>query len=208
MSRLAGILRNPIVWFAVVGIAAITAFQLVCRRTPAPPPVLLTLPQFSLVDARGDTFDNASLRGKTWVVNFFFTSCPSICPDLMRKMGKLQAWYEEREVAGIALLSISVDPERDTPERLREYAVSMGADPSRWTLVTGDLEAVRALVVGGFKTALDPGNDDTGMFDITHSGKFVLVDGDGGIRGYYASDDLGLDEIFFRSIHVRDAGER
>jgi len=208
MSGRGGFFRSPIVWFTIVGIAAITAYQLVCRRTPSPPPVLLTLPAFSLVDQDGEPFDNASLGGKTWVVNFFFTSCPSICPDLMRKMGKLQSWYDEQAVEGGSLLSISVDPERDTPERLREYAASLGVDPARWTLVTGDPDEVRRLVVGGFKTALDPSSVDDGMIDITHSGKFVLVDGDGGIRGYYDSDDLGLDEIFFRSIHVRDARVR
>jgi cytochrome oxidase Cu insertion factor (SCO1/SenC/PrrC family) len=100
-------------------------------------------------------------------------------------------------------VSITVDPEYDTPEILGEYAKTLGVDPERWTLLTGDPEAVRRLVVDGFKTPLvAPPPGGPGPIDIAHTGKLVLVDGSGRIRGYYGTDELGLDEVFNRAQHV------
>lgn len=179
------------------------------RHEPAPPPVVGRLPPFELTDEKGRVFGNAQLAGRVHVVNFIFTRCASICPLLTHSMGQLQRRYDEQNIDGIRLLSITVDPEYDTPERLAAYGKQHGADPERWSFVTGDPQAVTSLVVDGFKAARgQPEENEAGLFDIAHGGKFVIVDGNGGIRGYYDTDEMGLDEIFHRSRHVLKQQDR
>ena len=187
----------------MIGIVTLTAIRPLLRHVPEPPPVLAQLPAFSLVGMDGQPFGSAELRGQVYIANFFFTSCRSICPAIMQGVGRLQAGLTERNIRGIRLVSISVDPEHDTPEILSAYAKGTGVDPERWTLLTGDSEEVRRLVVDGFKTPLvtpPPGGPEP--IDIAHSGQLVLVDGKGRVRGYYASDEMGLDEVFNRAQHV------
>lgn len=196
--------RNPFVWAFLIGIVTLTLLRPVLRRIPDPPPVLGQLPEFSLVDASGAPYGSRELRGQVYVVSFFFTTCRSICPAIMSGMAKLRDGLDQRGIRGIRLVSISVDPEHDTPEVLRRYAQEFHADPSRWTLLTGDPAEVRALVVDGFKTPMDPAFAPAGSepMDIAHTGKLVLVDGGGRVRGYYGTDDMGLDEVFNRAQHV------
>ncbi len=197
------VLRSPYVWGFVIGIVTLTLIRPLLRHIPEPPPVLSELPEFSLVGVDGKPFGSAELRGQVYVVNFFFTSCRSICPAIMKGMARLQDGFAARNIAGIRLVSISVDPERDTPEVLGAYGKELGVDPLRWTLLTGDPETVRRLVVDGFKTPLAaPAPEAPGPIDIAHTGKLVLVDGLGRIRGYYDSNELGLDEVYNRAQHV------
>ncbi len=197
------VLRSPYLWGFVIGIVTLTLIRPLLRHIPEPPPVLSELPEFSLVGVDGKPFGSAELRGQVYVVNFFFTSCRSICPAIMKGMARLQDGFAARNIAGIRLVSISVDPERDTPEVLGAYGKELGVDPLRWTLLTGDPETVRRLVVDGFKTPLAaPAPEAPGPIDIAHTGKLVLVDGLGRIRGYYDSNELGLDEVYNRAQHV------
>ena len=197
------VLRSPYAWGFVIGIVTLTLIRPLLRHIPEPPPVLSELPEFSLVGVDGKPFGSAELRGQVYVVNFFFTSCRSICPAIMKGMARLQDGFAARNIAGIRLVSISVDPERDTPEDLGAYGKELGVDPLRWTLLTGDPETVRRLVVDGFKTPLAaPAPEAPGPIDIAHTGKLVLVDGLGRIRGFYDSNELGLDEVYNRAQHV------
>ena len=200
-ERRAPLWQNPFVWAFVVGCVMVTLIRPFLRFEPKPPPVLSELPTFSLVDSSGAPFGSAELRGQVWIASFFFTRCPSVCPVLMSRMAALQNRFKDEHVADIRLVSITVDPVRDTPEVLRAAAPKYGVDPARWTLLTGPLERVRDLCVSGFKV---PGLDGTGMLDgdIPHTTKVVLVDPSGRIRGYYDTDDQGLDEVFFRAQHV------
>ena len=198
-----GVLRNPYVWGFVIGIATLTLIRPLLRHIPEPPPVLSQLPAFSLVGMDGKPYGSAELRGQVYVANFFFTSCRSICPAIMQGMARLQAGFAERGIRGIRLVSISVDPEHDRPEVLSMYAKGMGVDPERWTLLTGDAERVRSLVVDGFKTPMvsaPAGGPEP--IDIAHTGKLVLVDGLGRIRGYYDTNEMALDEVYNRAQHV------
>jgi protein SCO1/2 len=197
--------RNPYVWGFLIGIVTLTAIRPLLRHVPDPPPVLGHVPEFSLVDQDGKPFGSAQLSGQVYIASFFFTSCRSICPAIMHGMGRLQKGFEEREIQGIRLVSITVDPEHDTPEALRKYGTDLGVRPSRWTLLTGDPESIRRVVVDGFKTPMDraPGGPETPM-DIAHTGKVVLVDGSGNVRGYYDTTELGLDEVYNRAQHVRN----
>jgi protein SCO1/2 len=188
----------------VIGCATLTLMRPLLRHVPDPPPVLGQVPPFTLTDASGKRFGSADLRGQVVIASVFFTRCPSICPLLMRRMGQLQERLGREGEAGIRLLSVTVDPGHDTPERLRQYGASTGVDPARWTLLTGSPAQVRALVEGGFKVAAGEAATAGGILDIAHSGKFVLLDGRGRIRGYYDAEGSGLDEVFHRARHVRD----
>ena len=197
------VFRNPYVWGFLIGIVMLTAIRPFLRRIPEPPPVLSQLPEYSLVGMDAKPYGSAELRGKVYIANVFSTDCRSICPPVMKGMARLQDGFAQRKIQGIRLVSISVDPEHDTPAVLTEYAKGLSVDPERWTLLTGDPERVRQLVVFGFKTPVvsaPPGGP--GPIDIAHTGKLVLVDGLGRIRGYYGADEMALDEVYNRAQHV------
>jgi protein SCO1 len=198
-----GLLRNPYVLGFLIGIATLTALRPFLRHEPAPPPILSKLPAYTLIDSDGKPYGSEQLAGQVYIVSFFFTQCRSICPVIMQGMAKLQEGFETRGIDGVRLVSISVDPEHDTPEVLRAYAAEHHVNPRRWTLLTGDPEKIRTLVVDRFKTPLEtPPSRAPEPIDIAHTGKLVLVDGQGNIRGYYGSDEMGLDEVYNRAQHV------
>ncbi len=162
--------------------------------TEEPLPRLGTIPEMSLVDQDGESFAREDLVGRTSIVDFVFTRCPAICPLLSEKMAQLQDRFEG---AGddVQLLSISVDPDHDTPAVLSEYAARYEADPERWRFLTGDADEVNRVVVRGFRQAMgEPVETEAGI-DVMHSSHFVLVDRDGEIRGYFANDPEGTDAL-------------
>lgn len=196
-------LRNPFFWAALAGVVTIPLIRPLLRHVPDPPPVLFQLPRYVLTDQDGRRFGSDDLRGKVYLVSFFFTTCPSICPRLMNALLSLQRRYERYDV-DVQLVSITVDPETDRPAQLRHYADRLGADPARWRLLTGTPEQVRQLVVEAFKSHVgEKRPDERGVMDIAHTGEIGLVDQTGGFRGFYRTDAEGLDELFHRSIHVR-----
>jgi protein SCO1/2 len=181
----------------------VTLIRPLLRREPPPPPVLFPVPRFELVDTAGRPFGSDELRGHVYVASFFFTRCPSICPTLMHELAALQARYRAAGLDSIRLVSITVDPAHDTPERLRAAQERYGADPARWLLLTGAPEAIRTLAVQGFRVPHgEVVNRDDGAFDIAHTGKLMLVDARGELRGYYDSTAAGFDEVYWRSRHV------
>ena len=134
------------------------------------------------------------MKGSVWVVNFIFTSCPSVCPKLTAAMKTLHAVFAKRESA-IRFLSITVDPDNDTPEVLKAYAQSHGALHDNWVFATGDANAVRKTVVKGFRLAMGdrtPVEGDGSRYDIAHASHFVLIDESLSIVGYYRTDPAGL----------------
>ena len=156
-------------------------------------PALGAVPTFKLTDQRGASLTNTDLLGAPWVANTFFTTCRTICPGLMRKVRDLHAATAGSEPS-VRFVSITVDPDNDTPEALAKYQKSLEVSP-RWSLLTGDFDAIRHLVVEGFHTAMGKRRPDiTGDQDITHSGKLFLVDAEGQIRGYFSADKAGVVE--------------
>ena len=195
--------RNPFFWAFVVGCAVITSMRPLLRRIPAPPPALRQVPPFALVDATGKPFGSDDLRGHVYVASFFFTRCPSICPTLMKDLARLQDRFRREGLDTIRLVTITVDPEHDTPQELGTAGEHYGVDPARWILLTGPRPAIRDLAIGGFQVALgEAENAEGGLFDIAHTGKLLLVDASGALRGYYDTGDLGVDEVFWRSKRV------
>lgn len=170
-----------------------------CNKTPpvAPAPpleVLGQVPEFTLTDESGKPFGSADLRGRAWVADTFFTSCPSICPKLTKIMSTLQSRLAETKLEA-RLISISVDPDNDTPQVLKSYASLNGADPKRWTFLTGPMDTIRAVAVGGFQSHVGKPQRTGNVMDIAHLGKLVLVDGRGRVRGYFDADLEGVDAV-------------
>ncbi|HEY1693775.1 MAG TPA: SCO family protein [Polyangiaceae bacterium] len=157
-------------------------------RTAPPLPVLGAVPAFHLVDQRGAPYANDSMLGHASVVDFVFTRCPSSCPRLTARMAQLQGRLAKAG-SDVRLVSFSVDPENDTPPVLTAYAAKAGADPARWTFVTGPVDDVTRAVVLGFKVSAAKVATGANDYDVTHGDWFVLVDGAGAIRGYYPTEE-------------------
>lgn len=160
-------------------------------------PVYGPAPDFSLIERSNRRVERSDLLGKIWIVNFIYTHCADACPLESAEMAKLQEnLAAEKEVR---LVSITLDPERDTPQVLSRYADRFRADPNRWLFLTGEKQAIYHLVREGFRlsvVALDeevPGKEVSHQAwpagGPTHSARFVLVDRLARIRGYYDSSD-------------------
>ena len=147
------------------------------------PPVLFDAATFTLTDQDAKTFSSDQLRGKTWVADFVFTHCPGACPKMTMRMAGLQKTLQRPDVH---FVSFSVDPERDTPPVLKEYAKAYGADPDRWHFLTGE-KAALFRAAADMKLTAEP----AGVLgpEIAHAEKFLLVDGRGRVRGAYDSKD-------------------
>lgn len=186
-QRLGALVSRPLFWvaLALVGLAVPIANQV--RRAASPPlPVLGTLADFKLTDQDGRPFGAKDLAGRVWLGGFIFTRCPTICPAITATMGKIQHRSRGIEQA-FRLVSFSVDPTWDTPERLAEYARQHRASPRRWTFLTGELGAMRQTVTDGLKIAMGDPPGETDFESLFHGTHFVLVDQQLRIRGYYES---------------------
>jgi protein SCO1/2 len=151
-----------------------------------------TVPEFSLTERSGKNLRLGDLRGEVWVADFIYTNCKDTCPLQTAEMAKLQEQWQKqwKDRPDLKLVSFSVDPDRDTPEVLSRYADNFKADRTRWLFLTGDKEQISRLIQTGFRLSVAP-LTESGSEDpvILHSPRFVLVDGNTQIRGYYDSQD-------------------
>lgn len=151
-------------------------------RQAAGLPALYDAPAFNLINQDGKPFGDKDLRGSVWIADFVFTHCHGPCPDMTKKMLDLQDAIADKNVK---LVTFSVDPANDTPAVLKDYAKMISADESRWTFLTGEMDAILAVAAGLHLTAL-PAKGET---PIIHDERFLLIDGDGKVRGIYHSKD-------------------
>ena len=188
----------------VFGLTMITGLRPFLIERPEPPPVYAHLPDFSLVSHEGNPVSRADMAGTVWVVGFVFTRCVTLCPPVSQAMVRMQEHLGRSRVLGdVRLLTVTVDPQHDTPEVLRTYADKIGADLSSWDLVTGELDEITEFVTGGFMLAVGERQETApGIFDIAHSSKLALVDRNGDVRGVYSTDDAGLEELYHRVFAV------
>ena len=162
---------------------SIALLFLACQRQPDLPK-LYPVPNAQLVDETGKSVSLDSMKGSVTVYDFIFTTCSGTCPIMTNNMRALTAKVEKD--APVRFVSISVDPARDTPAVLAEYAKRVRNDP-RWTFLTGERATIVDLSVKGFKLAAgDPG---PGAEAVLHSSRFAVADKDGVIRGYYDATD-------------------
>jgi protein SCO1/2 len=176
---------------ATLALAAIVWSALLWRSHAQPSlPVLFSLPPFSLIDEQGQAFGSAQLAGRPYVADFVYTACRDACPRLTARMGELQDLFQADRSA-VRLVTFTVDPEHDTPEKLALYARAARAIPGLWSFVTGPVEQVSRLLNDDFKVSMER----SASGDVSHDDHFVVVDAKGRIRGYFEASPEGLARI-------------
>ena len=143
------------------------------------------IPDFEMISQDNETITADMMESKISVVDFFFTSCPDICPIMSSELERVNQIFKEK--ANVQILSFTVDPAFDTPEVLKAYAKEYRADPDQWTFLTGDKEDIYSLARCGFLLPVQDG--DGSKADFIHSEKVILVDEQKRIRGYYDGTD-------------------
>jgi protein SCO1/2 len=187
---------------AILSTLLLTLFASCVSNEPTGKPAssldtLFEAPDFQFTDSTGNPVSRESLQGKVWIVDFIFTRCGGPCPLMTQRMRKLQGLLIEKGYSGadspIFLVSISVDPEYDTPDVLTEYAALWNADTSNWHFLTGPPESVLLTIREGFKVTASREGSGTDMPNILHSTNFLLVDQNGWIRRIAHLDEQELE---------------
>ncbi|MCO5724402.1 SCO family protein [Robiginitalea marina] len=163
-----------------------------------------TIADFALVNQNGDTITQEDYRGHIYVADFFFTTCPTICPIMTENM----RWLQD-QLAGdpeVLLLSHSVTPEIDSVPRLKQYALEKGVDDARWNLVTGDKKHIYELARKSYLAVKTDG--DGGPFDMIHTENFILVDRERRIRGTYDGTNMEDMERLLDDLEILRASYR
>ena len=164
-----------------------------CGDREAPLPEMVTISEFTLTSQDGEDFGTAQLRGKVWIADMIFTSCPDVCPVLTSQMANL---HRHLDRADLRFVSITVDPTVDTPAVLREYATRYRADTARWTFLTGDADEVHDVIERRFMLPVeDPYERSDGARAVLHTPRFILVDRHLRMRGLYETDSEGLERL-------------
>ena len=141
-----------------------------------PLPVLGEIPSFELLDNFGQSFTEEDISGKIWVADLIFTTCAGPCPVMSTEMKSIHKTYLENE--NIHMVTITVNPDYDSPEVLTEYGKRYDADFNKWHFLTGEYEKIQSLIANGFKM----GDIEEIVF---HSTRFALIDPNMNVRGYY-----------------------
>ncbi len=155
-------------------------FLIACSDPAAKLPDYGSVPPFTMTNSAGHLFHGSALLGKVWVADFIYTNCPAECPMMTSRMH-----WVEKQIRGekdVRLVSISVDPARDTPPVLADFAHRFGGPTKQWMFLTGSPATIHQIAYTTFHVG-----DVLGK--ITHSTKFVLVDKHGHLRGYYSTFD-------------------
>ena len=170
--------------YGVIGLLVLSALAFKIFQPVQVVPRIRLAPGFSLTTQLGEQLTNEDLRGHFVLYNFLYTGCPEPCNNLNNTMREIQSRLGEIEIADIPIkfVTISFDPEKDTPEALAAYADAQDADPDLWIFATTtDLVKLKTIIGGSFEAYYEQQEDGTFTFDP----KFVLVDGWGMIRGEY-----------------------
>lgn len=166
----------------IVVILALGAIWLQVKFSEPALPKIGRIPDFELTERSGSPVRLADLHGKVWLADFVYTTCPGTCPMLSSRLSVLQE--EAFRDDGVRFVSISVNPEHDTPGVLQQYAEKFRAVPDKWLFLTGEKSKVRDLVNNGFRLVADDAPQDAQQ-ELVHSTKMVLVDQNGVIRVMY-----------------------
>lgn len=149
--------------------------------------VYKSVPDFSGVNFDGSTITGEAMKGKVWIAYFFFTSCSGPCPKMSSVASVLNDEY--RRNSDFRIVSFTVDPRHDTPAVLQKYAVRYGATAAKWPFVRMSADSVSNLAVRGFMQSASP--DDPSL----HGTKFMLVDRQGNIRGFFSYEEQGVNDL-------------
>lgn len=195
--------KSPFFWGFLIGIAALTAMRPIALSFRSAPPPMLDVGPWELTDHNGKPFGSKELAGDVFIASFFFTSCPSVCPEITAKMKQLEERVRGKE--HIRLVSFTVDPETDTPEKLRAYREKLGITSEQWVFLTGTREQIVSVLVGQMKMHVGdkepiPGINEEeaaqrSLYDISHMAQLALFDQNGALRALSTTDPHGLARI-------------
>ena len=180
-----GVVLGTALWLKLGPRPTLTTFQ---QKTLEGLNIYGAVPDFSLVERSSKTIRLADLRGAVWIADFIYTTCEDTCPLQSAELAKLQKEWHDKP--SLRFVSFSVDPEKDTPAALTQYAQRYSADEARWLFLTGEREQLMRLVQEGFRLSALPAPDYATSGVILHSPRFVLIDQQARIRGYYDSRDV------------------
>ena len=181
-------------WWMLYAIAVL-GFPIFYLVNPIEPPEDFGhVAPFELTNQLNEPVNNTKLD-QPLIINFIFTRCQNTCPTLTAKMAKLQETLDPKEAR---LLSITVDPTHDTPQVLQEYAKRFGADSNHWFFLTGEEKNIRQ-IIASFQQTYERIQNTEEVPNILHSEKFILLDQDSHIRGFFDADPEGLN-LLIRSI--------
>lgn len=158
---------------------------------------VMKVPEFSLKDQNNQSISNKDMLGKVYLVEFFFSRCPTICPVMNTNMRHIE---QEINSPNFGIISISIDPENDTPEILKEHARIIGAKSPNWHFLTGDRS-----YIGNIAKEFDiyVGDQKDQAESLNHSGEIALVDKDGNIRCRFGKD--GMPILYYSGLNYEDA---
>lgn len=191
--------KNPFVIAFVIGALSLHVGKWLAEQRIQAPPPLLSVGEWSLIDQNGANFGSKELAGKVVIMSMFFTRCPSICPALTNAMKDVLATFPESSdfKNKIHFVSVSVDPENDSPEVLAKFMQEKGLDSERWTLLTGEKKTLYELAEEkmklhiGEKKMLESQNGEA-VYDINHLAELILLDQKGDLRGLFPTQPHGL----------------
>jgi protein SCO1/2 len=188
------IFKNPFVWAFFLGIASLHLIkELATMRRSAPPP-MVNVGEWNLINDDGDTFGSKELGGKIYIADYFFTSCPSICPKLTNAMKEVKKRFKGREDQ-VQFVSITVDPTTDTPKVLKKFRAENNLDDQSWHLLTGSKKQIYNVVVEKMRVHMGEKKDVAGapgVYDIPHMAHLALFDQNGDLRGLFKTENHQL----------------
>ena len=158
------------------------------------------IPQFRLINQDSVIVTDQIIKNKVVLAEFFFTSCPSICPLVSKQLSKVYTTYKSSN--NFIILSYTINSEYDTPEVLKSYANDLGVNTSNWQFLTGDSKQIYDLANFGYKTTVYNDPDIDGIDGLMHSGILVLVDKNQIIRGLYDGKDKQDTDRLIKDINV------
>jgi len=154
-----------------------------------------TIPDFSFIDQDSQVVDNETFAGKAYVVDFFFTSCPTICPKTTAQMFRIYKKFENND--GLVLLAHSIDTKYDSVPVLKKYASKLGVKTNKWHFVTGEKDAIYGIADDYFSIAIEDPNSPGGY---DHSGRLILIDKNRHIRSFCDGTDAKDVDRFMKDI--------
>ncbi|MCC6746189.1 MAG: SCO family protein [Deltaproteobacteria bacterium] len=196
--------RNPYVWAAIGGMAAMTALRPCLRRVPAPPPVVAKLPAYRLEDTAGRPSGSAELAGQVYHLALVRMSCAVHCVPVARALKTLIRRYDYMKIP-VQLVAVAVDPPAEARRGASAYLAQRKLVSPRLRLLSGPPEALKPLLealarASGF--AVPKGTTVSELEALAHQARLYLIDAAGNLRGSYRTDELGTDEAYHRGLHV------
>jgi protein SCO1/2 len=156
------------------------------------PDISFEVPPFNLTERSGKKVNRDDLKGKVWVASFVFTRCMGPCPQVTGTMARLQKELNLADQSDLVFVTFTVDPDRDTPNDLKDYANKFQANPEKWLFLTGPEATIHSLLKDGFKVSAQRKKEATPGDEFDHSTRLAVIDREGNIRAYY--DGIRLTE--------------